>query len=60
MCIPTVMCMYVLLVELESEILCTLSAGGMGIGLTVSRTLNHPSYLRDPHQAAKEVWEASG
>ncbi|CAI8047878.1 Uncharacterized protein MJ1187 [Geodia barretti] len=34
--------------------------GGMGIGMTVSNTLSHHSFLTDPHQAAHEVWEKSG
>ena len=37
-----------------------LPAGGMGIGMTVSNTLSHHSFLTDPHQAAHEVWEKSG
>ena len=34
--------------------------GGMGIGMTVSRTLNHSAFLKDPHGSAREVWERSG
>lgn len=34
--------------------------GGMGIGMTVSRTLNHYLFLSDPHAAANHVWESSG
>lgn len=34
--------------------------GGMGIGMTVHRTLTHPSFLTDPHASAAEVWERSG
>jgi ADP-ribosylglycohydrolase len=34
--------------------------GGMGIGRTVSAVLYAPDFLIDPHQAAKDVWEASG
>lgn len=34
--------------------------GGMGIGMTVSRTLHHQLFLEDPHAAAKDVWESSG
>jgi len=35
-------------------------AGGMGIGMTVHRTLCHNLFLKDPHAAAKHVWENSG
>ncbi len=34
--------------------------GGMGIGMTVSRTLSHSQFLTDPHAAAIDVWERSG
>ena len=34
--------------------------GGMGIGMTVHRTLTHPGFLKDPHESASEVWEMSG
>jgi len=34
--------------------------GGMGIGMTVHRTLCHNLFLKDPHAAAKHVWENSG
>lgn len=37
-----------------------LPPGGMGIGMTVSRTLSHSLFLTDPHQAAADVWEKSG
>ena len=35
-------------------------AGGMGIGMTVKRTLTHHNFLTDPVKAAEEVWEQSG
>ena len=35
-------------------------AGGMGIGMTVHRTLCHNLFLKDPHAAARHVWESSG
>jgi len=34
--------------------------GGMGIGMTVGRTLRHDKFLSDPQSAAREVWEQSG
>ena len=34
--------------------------GGMGIGMTVKRTLTHGLFIKDPHEAAKDVWEKSG
>jgi uncharacterized protein YqfA (UPF0365 family) len=37
-----------------------ISLGGMGIGMTVGRTLQHQKFLQDPTAAAQEVWEASG
>ena len=33
--------------------------GGMGIGKTVYSVLTSPGFLRDPHSAAKRVWENS-
>ena len=37
-----------------------ISAGGMGIGMTVSRTLKHAKFLTDPVGAAQNIWEDSG
>ena len=34
--------------------------GGLGIGMTVNRTITHKNFLADPHAAAREVWESSG
>lgn len=34
--------------------------GGMGIGMTVLSVLQAPQFLRDPHAAARLVWEDSG
>lgn len=34
--------------------------GGMGIGMTVGRTLSHSQFLTDPYAAAISVWEQSG
>lgn len=31
-------------------------SGGMGIGRTVLRVLNHPNFFRDPHGAAEDIW----
>ncbi len=35
-------------------------AGGMGIGMTVGRTLKHFKFLEDPVGAAQQIWEDSG
>lgn len=35
-------------------------AGGMGIGITVGRTLQHHKFLKDPTGAALQIWEDSG
>lgn len=34
--------------------------GGMGIGMTVGRTLSNQKFLEDPTGAAKKIWEDSG
>jgi ADP-ribosylglycohydrolase len=34
--------------------------GGMGIGRTVYSVICSEDFLRDPHEAARRVWEASG
>ncbi|KAI6657941.1 ADPribosylglycohydrolase superfamily protein [Oopsacas minuta] len=34
--------------------------GGLGIGMTVHRTISHSHFLTEPHTAAREVWEESG
>ena len=34
--------------------------GGLGIGMTVNRTISHKDFLADPHAAARQVWERSG
>jgi len=33
--------------------------GGMGIGMTTHHTINHQTFLDDPHQAARDIWESS-
>ena len=49
-----------------SRLGCVISAhvfvdtAGMGIGMTVHNTLTHRDFRKDPHKAAKDVWEASG
>jgi ADP-ribosylglycohydrolase len=34
--------------------------GGMGVGMTVMRTVTSRLFLEDPHKAARIVWEDSG
>eukprot|EP00117_Sycon_ciliatum_P018021 scpid43169/ scgid16793/ Uncharacterized protein MJ1187 len=34
--------------------------GGMGIGLTTVRVLSSSNFLENPHQAADDIWQASG
>jgi hypothetical protein len=29
----------------------------MGLGFTVNKVVNHPSFLMDPHAASKSVWK---
>lgn len=35
----------------------SVDVSGSGIGITVGKVVNHPIFMSDPQQAAKEVWE---
>lgn len=48
------------ILDIASRLYKWATGGGMGIGRTVKSVLRSPNFLRDPHSAAKKVWDNSG